>query len=344
MVKRSLVGVLGLFMLLASFSIQPGVSEAAGKVDEIIAEAKKHMGTPYQWGGTTPGGFDCSGFIQYTFKKAGEELPRTAAEQYGVGKSVSKSDLRKGDLVFFSHGSGIQHNGIYIGNGQFIHSSTSKGVIISQLDDPYYWGDRYVGAKRVIANEDKAQEAVKSQELEPLPEGEYHDVEDDYWAYNSISELADQKIMSGYGDSTFKPSTSITRAEAAAYLTNALDLSHDGSSKDFHDVNGDTEHVEAIQAVNEAGIITGDKDDNFMPEDPLTRQHMAVIFYRAFELNGVTYDKEFIDVSEDHPYAKHIHALAGSGITTGNSNNEFEPRRETTRAHFAVFLERALER
>lgn len=116
----------------------------------IIATAKKYIGVPYQWGGSTPSGFDCSGFVQYVFKAHGISLPRVSRDQYAAGYAVSKSNLKPGDLVFFNtSGSGVSHLGIYMGNDQFIHASTSKGVIIAQLSSSY-WTSRYVGARRVL--------------------------------------------------------------------------------------------------------------------------------------------------------------------------------------------------
>ncbi len=118
--------------------------------DKIIATAKKYIGVPYVWGGTTPAGFDCSGFVQYVFRQHGITLPRTSAQQYTAGKSVSKSNLKPGDLVFFATNyTKVNHLGIYIGNGQFIHASSSKGVIISSLSNSY-WSPRYYGARRVL--------------------------------------------------------------------------------------------------------------------------------------------------------------------------------------------------
>lgn len=122
-----------------------GVSASA-----IIATAKKYIGVPYLWGGVTPSGFDCSGYVQYVFNIHGVSLPRTSSQQYKMGTYVSKANLKAGDLVFFNtSGSGVSHLGIYIGNNQFIHSSTSKGVIISSLGNSY-WAARYYGARRVL--------------------------------------------------------------------------------------------------------------------------------------------------------------------------------------------------
>lgn len=121
------------------------------KADKIIATAKKYIGVPYVWGGESPSGFDCSGFVQYVFKVHGISLNRTTETQYKHGSYVSKSNLKPGDLVFFqnTYRAGISHVGIYIGNGQFIHASSSKGVTISNLSSSYYTS-HYYGARRVL--------------------------------------------------------------------------------------------------------------------------------------------------------------------------------------------------
>lgn len=125
-------------------------STTSSKALSVIRTAKSLIGVPYVWGGTTPAGFDCSGFSQYVLAKNGISVPRTAAEQYKSGISVSRSSLRVGDLVFFTtYKPGPSHLGFYIGDGKFIHASSSKGVTISSLGSSYY-SSRYIGARRVI--------------------------------------------------------------------------------------------------------------------------------------------------------------------------------------------------
>jgi peptidoglycan DL-endopeptidase LytE len=127
-------------------------SAAEIKANHVIATGERYIGAPYVWGGVSPSGFDCSGFTEYVFLKNGIVLPRNSADQFKTGVPVAKSELRKGDLVFFNdtYRSGISHVGIYIGNGQFIHASSGKGsVTISSMSNPYY-AQHYAGAKRDI--------------------------------------------------------------------------------------------------------------------------------------------------------------------------------------------------
>ena len=128
----------------------PQTSSQSGKASSIIATSKQYIGVNYLYGGTTPAGFDCSGFVQYVFAKNGVTLPRVSRDQYRVGTSVSFSNLRPGNLVFFSFANNgvVDHVGIHVGNGQFINASSSKGVTIYTLGS--YWQSIYVGAKRVI--------------------------------------------------------------------------------------------------------------------------------------------------------------------------------------------------
>lgn len=125
-------------------------------IDNILSEAESYLGTPYRYGGTSRSGIDCSAFVLSVFgAAAGMNLPRVAAAQSQEGDSVQKTELQKGDLVFFSHrGSRISHVGIVEevtaeGQVKFIHAATSKGVMVSSLDDNY-WGPKFQFAKRII--------------------------------------------------------------------------------------------------------------------------------------------------------------------------------------------------
>ncbi len=119
---------------------------------QLIDYAQQFLGTPYAYGGSSPSGFDCSGFVQYVYQNSlGISLQRTAASQAGQGTEVSKSELMPGDIVYFASGGYVDHVGIYIGSGQFIHSSSpsSGGVIISSLSQSYY-SSHYAGARRIL--------------------------------------------------------------------------------------------------------------------------------------------------------------------------------------------------
>lgn len=129
------------------------------KIDDILAEAESYLGTPYRYGGTTRKGIDCSAFVLSVFGAvAGMNLPRVAASQAQEGEKIERENLQKGDLVFFSHGRGrISHVGIVEnvnaeGEIKFIHAATSKGVMISSLNDSY-WGPKFRFAKRVMSQE-----------------------------------------------------------------------------------------------------------------------------------------------------------------------------------------------
>ncbi len=116
----------------------------------VLSAAYSVIGTPYVFGGTSPYGFDCSGFTQYAFAQAGISIPRTADSQLYFGRRISMSELRVGDLIFFStYEPGASHCGIYIGNGNFIHAGTSTGVAVASAFTGY-WGARYYGACRIL--------------------------------------------------------------------------------------------------------------------------------------------------------------------------------------------------
>jgi lipoprotein Spr len=117
----------------------------------IMDQYADWKGVRYRLGGSTKKGIDCSSFVQRTFREQfGLELPRSTYEQQETGKSVSRTNLRTGDLVLFRAGSTGRHVGIYIGNNQFVHASTSSGVVISSMNEPY-WKKRYNEARRVLS-------------------------------------------------------------------------------------------------------------------------------------------------------------------------------------------------
>lgn len=126
------------------------VSPSASGAD-ILAEAQKYLGTPYVYGGASPSGFDCSGFVYYVLKQLGYSPYRTPADQYQQGTYVEKSNLQPGDIVFFAgtYSSGISHVGIYAGGGQFIHSPNSRSTVSYSDLTSGYWAQHYYGARRM---------------------------------------------------------------------------------------------------------------------------------------------------------------------------------------------------
>ncbi|SMC82333.1 C40 family peptidase [Sporomusa malonica] len=145
-------GVVGAqtYRALMGRDIPASRDSSTASVRRIIQSSMRYTGVPYVFGGTSPNGFDCSGFTRYIFGQSGIYLPRMADEQFEVGRGVSYSRLQPGDLVFFStYASGASHSGIYIGDGKFISATSSRGVAIDRMDSSY-WGPRYVGARRVM--------------------------------------------------------------------------------------------------------------------------------------------------------------------------------------------------
>lgn len=117
---------------------------------DIVKTAKKYLGTPYIYGGSTTAGFDCSGFTQFVYRQLGITIPRTSTTQARAGIEISKDDLEIGDLLIFANSanSAIGHTAIYLGNDQFIHSSSSaKAVIISDINNVYYSPRFYYGRR-----------------------------------------------------------------------------------------------------------------------------------------------------------------------------------------------------
>jgi LysM repeat protein len=153
-----------------SLALAAGVLFSSGEFayaslgDDIINTGDNYLGTPYKYGSAfgNTSTFDCSSFTSYVFSKHGITLPRTSSGQATVGTAVSKANLQKGDLVFYDtdfNGS-INHVGIYAGNGQMLNAQTTGGVKFTDAFSPYYWGARYVTARRVINDKATAAKVV----------------------------------------------------------------------------------------------------------------------------------------------------------------------------------------
>ncbi len=122
-------------------------AQIKAKLEQIY---KKYKGTKYRYGGTTSRGFDCSGFVQRVYKEAFNiDLPRSTKDMMKLGKKINKNELKPGDLVFFHPTRKYYHVGIYLGNGVFIHASTSRGVIKSDLS-LNYWKKSYIKGRRIL--------------------------------------------------------------------------------------------------------------------------------------------------------------------------------------------------
>ncbi len=137
--------------------IEAGTAVAAtdgppGRIEVLLRRAQALLGTPYRWGGTSPdSGFDCSGLVNYVFRTAlGIELPRVSRDMANNGQKVDRGSLAAGDLVFFGRrGKRVDHVGIYIGDGQFVHAPRSgRDVTVSRLDSGY-WAGRFLQARRI---------------------------------------------------------------------------------------------------------------------------------------------------------------------------------------------------
>jgi cell wall-associated NlpC family hydrolase len=132
-------------------AVQPAVqTSVAGRGDNIVSLAMKYVGYRYRYGGTTPNGFDCSGFVYYVYNKSGVSLSRDMNVQWNSGARISRDNLQPGDILFWSntYKRGLSHVGIYIGGGKFVHAENeSTGVVVSSLNTAY-WASRYSGAVR----------------------------------------------------------------------------------------------------------------------------------------------------------------------------------------------------
>jgi len=119
---------------------------SVGRASRVVPLALALVGAPYRWGGADPRGFDCSGFVMYVYGRAGVSLPHGTVKQYRLGTPVARKELAPGDIVFFDR---LNHSGIYIGDGRFVHASKSGDAVkVARLDEAWF-ERRWVGARRL---------------------------------------------------------------------------------------------------------------------------------------------------------------------------------------------------
>lgn len=152
---RSLAVLLMILAFAFPLRAEETLSESMTNSAKPLLKAFSMLGTPYKLGGNNPEkGIDCSGFVKHVYKEsAGVSLPRTAREMSREGEPVAKEELKPGDLVFFNtRKKPNSHVGIYAGNGEFVHASSSKtkSVTVSRMDQKY-WANRFNGARRVVS-------------------------------------------------------------------------------------------------------------------------------------------------------------------------------------------------
>lgn len=301
--KRWLLPIFASFMIITGI----GANDAeAATISDITNTAKDYIGAPYKFGGTDINtGVDCSSYTQFVFSKLGISLDRTSRAQYQQGSTVSKNNLEAGDLVFFNtSGSGISHVGIYIGNGDFISATPSSGVRIDKLEDPYYWGSRYIGAKRVANFTTTA-----------TAKGEVKDAGIDFSVYAS-------------------------RGEVALQLAETLELDTSDTNSPFSDMKSSSKYAGAATALEKEGIFSGDEKGKFNAGSPITRGQLAKVLVKAFDVKKQDNAEMFSDVPTSHWAYEYILTLSSNKITLGKGDGSFGVNDKVTLEHLEVFLER----
>jgi len=150
--KKVAVVLMLLVTVMSAFPLaQAEAATSLANRYSVLSTARRFMGTPYVFGANGPRAFDCSSYTRYVYRLHGYYIPRTAASQSTVGRYVTKSQLRVGDLMFYrnTYKRGISHVGIYAGNGRIIHAWPRRGVTTDSINHPYL-ASRYAGAKRIL--------------------------------------------------------------------------------------------------------------------------------------------------------------------------------------------------
>jgi len=301
MKKRWLLPIFASFMIFSGL----GINDAeAASASNLTNTALSYIGAPYKYGGTSiTSGIDCSAYTQLVFSKLGIQLERTSSAQYQQGTNVAKSNLQTGDLVFFNtSGKGISHVGIYIGNGKFVSATTSRGVATDNINDPYYWGKRYVGAKR-IANFNEVQ----------------------------VAQVTAATVDTQYA----------SRGEVAVRLAKALGLDTSDTNSPFYDVADSSEYAGAATALNKIGAFLGDGSLNFKPDAPITRGEIAKVLVVAYELQQQGNFQQFYDVASSHWAYEHVSILSSNKVTLGVGDGMFGVNENVTLDQIDTFIERA---
>ncbi|OLN24246.1 hypothetical protein BTO30_01630 [Domibacillus antri] len=330
--KKVLAAFLAAVMFVTLSPLTSFKTEAASAtVGEIVtAYGKKFMGVPYVFGGTSPRGFDCSGFTQYIFKNsAGISLPRTAEQQYKIGKAVSKSNLQPGDLIFYAntYKPGISHVGVYAGGNIVLNATSSSGITLVSMNDSY-WGSKYAGAKRVITDQNWFTDVSKSDNT-----------------YAAIKSLTDQEIIAGFDNLQFRPDAKVTRGQAAAIINRVLKITPAQVSH-FRDVGTSYYFAKDIAAMKEAGIINGYSDNTFRAGAEMTRDEMASIIKRAFNLNmtqSAAASVKYTDIRAGHWAYDGIIAIASLDRTGYYSGTKYNGTKDASREAFAVAIYNAMK-
>ncbi|WP_082087931.1 C40 family peptidase [Domibacillus indicus] len=333
--KKAIFSFLAIILFLSMSPLTAVKTEAASIGESVVAYGKKFIGVPYVWGGTTPGGFDCSGFVQYIYKNVADvSLPRTTGEQYAVGTAVAKSELQVGDLIFYAntYKKGISHVGIYAGNNQVLNATSSKGIALVSMNDSY-WGPKYAGAKRVLAG--PASSIAAPDWFTDVPAASI--------TYQAIKTLTESNIINGYNDYTFRPDEQVTRGQAAAILNRVLGLQAQASSS-FTDVPAGNAFAADIAAIQEAGIINGFDDQTFRPYNNMTRNEMAIIIHRAFELElpAAAAGPIYSDVNSSHWAYAGILTVASTDKIGFFQNEKFDGSKTATREAFTAAIFNAM--